>query len=319
MNDTGAVAAIGALADPIRMQLFRFISEHDDAVSREEAAEALGLPLTKAKFHLERLTAEGLLATEYRRRSGKQGPGAGRPAKLYRRSTTEFRLSLPERRYDIMGTILASAVAKTRTGVHLDQAIDCSAYETGRATGATLAAAASGGPERNEHASHENSHEKAQERPVQGRSSATEVYEHQIQREELSSRADLAGPANLARAKDTLDVLGYETQIESEEMGPGGTGTRGPAPEDPGAGPSEHPSEHPVDTGTVLKLKNCPFDALAQDHRALVCGANVHYVQGVLDGSDNKKLAATLEPCPGYCCVAVRPETSLGSVEEQAG
>ena len=33
-----------------------------------------------------------------------------------------------------------------------------------------------------------------------------------------------------------------------------------------------------------LTLRNCPFDALARSHTALVCGVNLDYVGGVLDG-----------------------------------
>lgn len=55
-------------------------------VSRDQAADAVGIPRHQAKFHLDRLTAEGLLDTEYARLTGRSGPGAGRTAKLYRRA-----------------------------------------------------------------------------------------------------------------------------------------------------------------------------------------------------------------------------------------
>ena len=37
----------------------------------------------------------------FQRLTGRSGPGAGRTAKLYRRSDTEIGVSLPERRYDL--------------------------------------------------------------------------------------------------------------------------------------------------------------------------------------------------------------------------
>ena len=78
-------------------------------MSREQAAEGSGCPAHTAKFHLDRLVDEGLLDVEFRRLTGKTGPGAGRPAKLYRRSGREIALSLPQRSYDLLSTILAQA------------------------------------------------------------------------------------------------------------------------------------------------------------------------------------------------------------------
>src|SRR4051794_25604243 len=103
-------AVIGALADPARRALYRYVAASASPVSRDQAAEDVGLARHTVKFHLDRLVDEGLLETEYRRLSGRQGPGAGRPAKLYRRSTREFDVTLPERHYDLPGRILAGAV-----------------------------------------------------------------------------------------------------------------------------------------------------------------------------------------------------------------
>jgi len=56
----------------------------------------------------------------------------------------------------------------------------------------------------------------------------------------------------------------------------------------------------------VVELSNCPFDALAQEHTALVCGLNRDFVQGVAEGMGCKKVIACLEPEPGRCCVKAR-------------
>ena len=61
-------------------------------------------------FHLDRLVDEGLLEVEHRRISGRTGPGAGRPAKLYRRADREIEVSLPQRRYELVGEVLAAAL-----------------------------------------------------------------------------------------------------------------------------------------------------------------------------------------------------------------
>ena len=53
-----------------------------------------------AKFHLDKLVEDGLLDVEYARPAGRGGPGAGRPAKLYRRSARELTVSLPPRAYE---------------------------------------------------------------------------------------------------------------------------------------------------------------------------------------------------------------------------
>src|SRR5918996_5681997 len=103
------VSMLGALADPVRRALYRFVAEQPGAVSREQAADGVAVPHHKAKFHLDRLVDEGLLVTEFRRLTGRTGPGAGRPAKLYRRALREIGVSLPARRYDFAGDVLADA------------------------------------------------------------------------------------------------------------------------------------------------------------------------------------------------------------------
>ncbi len=79
MNDADALqrdaAGIGALADPVRRQLYRFVCAQPGLVSRDQAADAVGIPHHQAKFHLDRLTAEGLLESEYARLTGRSGPG----------------------------------------------------------------------------------------------------------------------------------------------------------------------------------------------------------------------------------------------------
>ena len=48
-------AGIGALADPLRRDLYLYVCAQAHAVARDEAAEAVDVPLHKAKFHLDRL------------------------------------------------------------------------------------------------------------------------------------------------------------------------------------------------------------------------------------------------------------------------
>lgn len=131
-------SGIGALAEPVRRDLYLFVVAQPDPVSREQAGEGVGVPLHTAKFHLDRLVEEGLLEVEFRRLTGRTGPGAGRPAKLYRRSDRELSVSLPQRRYDLAGRILATAVDRAgRQQVPVDSAVrDAARGEGLRAAGA---------------------------------------------------------------------------------------------------------------------------------------------------------------------------------------
>jgi len=123
-------AGIGVLADATRRALYEYVVAQPGPVGREQAAAAVDLPLHRASFHLDRLVAEGLLEVEFRRLTGRSGPGAGRPSKLYRRADREFAVSLPERRYDLVGDILAAAVTRAAGGTPLEQALgDCARDE----------------------------------------------------------------------------------------------------------------------------------------------------------------------------------------------
>ena len=127
------VEGVGALAEPARRELYLYVVAQPDAVSRDQAAEGTGLARHTAKFHLDKLVEEGLLTTEFRRLTGRQGPGAGRPAKLYRRSDLEVSVTLPERQYDFAGSILARAVECAATDDKpVRQCVHVAATEAGR-------------------------------------------------------------------------------------------------------------------------------------------------------------------------------------------
>ncbi|GGP53999.1 helix-turn-helix transcriptional regulator [Streptomyces calvus] len=107
------ISAIAALDEPTRRRLYDYVVARRQPVGRDEAAEALGLARQTAAFHLDRLAAENLLDVLHVRRSGRTGPGAGRPAKLYRRSAAQIAVSLPDRRYELAGRLLAQAVEES--------------------------------------------------------------------------------------------------------------------------------------------------------------------------------------------------------------
>jgi predicted ArsR family transcriptional regulator len=144
MDLAGQAAGIGALADPTRRALYEYVVARGDAVGREQAAAAVGLAVSTAGFHLDKLVAEGLLETEFRRLTGRTGPGAGRPSKLYRRGQQQFEVSLPARRYDLVGEILAAAVDRAAEGADLATAIESCAAAEGLQLGEQARAAGSG-------------------------------------------------------------------------------------------------------------------------------------------------------------------------------
>jgi predicted ArsR family transcriptional regulator len=197
-----SLEAIGALRDPVRRAVYEYAAGCPEPVSRNVVAEAVGIGRTLAAFHLEKLAEAGLLEAAYAPRRG--GPGAGRPAKVYRRSGAEHAVTLPPRDYRLLADVLASAVE--RAGA------EPAAYAAAREEGAKLA----GG--------------------------------------ELTGR---------------LAALGYEPVEDAE--------------------------------GTI-RLRNCPFHALASAYPPLVCGLNLALLEGLVGDGDR---VARLDPGPTGCCVAV--------------
>jgi predicted ArsR family transcriptional regulator len=125
MNDFAHdVTGISALGDDLRRELYLYVSGQQAPVSREQAARALDVPAHQAKFHLDRLEEAGLLESEYVRVSGRSGPGAGRPAKLYRRRSDEISVSLPAREYELAGELMAEAIEESAaTGTPVAEAL----------------------------------------------------------------------------------------------------------------------------------------------------------------------------------------------------
>jgi DNA-binding transcriptional ArsR family regulator len=124
-------ALIAALDDPTRRALYRYVAGSDHEVSRDEAAGAAGVSRSAAAFHLDKLVDAGLLIPSFRRLNDRSGPGAGRPAKLYRSSRSAIELSIPPRRYLIAGEILTSAL-RAISPVTAEAAVRRAAVERGR-------------------------------------------------------------------------------------------------------------------------------------------------------------------------------------------
>jgi predicted ArsR family transcriptional regulator len=221
------IAAVAALHDPVRRALYEHVARQPEAVSRDHAARALGISRLLAAFHLDKLVRAGLLTASYRRVSGRQGPGAGRPSKFYGRSQREIGVTLPQRRYELVARLFAQALEDPRA-VPAREAL----YEAARVFGADLG---------------QNARRRAGRRATQGRL--------------------------LRLAQEQLEANGYE----------------------------------PYRDGQAIRLRNCPFDQIAQSHRSLTCGANLGLIQGFLSGLELPGVQAGIEPAAGRCCVALRP------------
>ncbi|HEX3813665.1 MAG TPA: helix-turn-helix domain-containing protein [Mycobacteriales bacterium] len=110
--DDKSLDAVGLLADPVRRRLYAYVAEQGGPVGRANAAAAVHITRPLAAFHLDKLAGAGLLEVDYQRPPGRGGPGAGRPAKVYRVARTERAVSLPPRSYDLVAGLLADTVAR---------------------------------------------------------------------------------------------------------------------------------------------------------------------------------------------------------------
>jgi predicted ArsR family transcriptional regulator len=222
------IHGVAALDHPVTQSVYRLLAERDE-LSRDGAAEALELARSVAAFHLDKLVDAGLADVRFERLTGRSGPGAGRTAKVYRRSDTEIGVSLPERRYDLAGGLLAEAVERSsRDGEPVARALRRAASEVGRRIGE-------------------------------------------------AARVAVGRRSGRAKRRDAvvgmLERHGYEPHLRGGE----------------------------------IVLTNCPFHALAEQHRDLVCGMNLELLSGVIDGADGADvLEARLAPQPGYCCVRMK-------------
>jgi predicted ArsR family transcriptional regulator len=132
------IAAVAALDRPVRRALYRLLLDRG-WTTRDDAAAALQIPRSVASFHLDKLAAARVLEVRFERTSGRTGPGAGRPSKLYRPRRSEVAASVPDRRYDLAGSVLAAAVAtSTRTGAAVADCLRAAAHDAGRAIGAEV-------------------------------------------------------------------------------------------------------------------------------------------------------------------------------------
>ncbi|MFD5755417.1 helix-turn-helix transcriptional regulator [Streptomyces sp. NPDC127044] len=222
------IEAIAALQDPVRRRLYEYVAAQGREVGRNEAAEAAGVARTLAAHHLDRLAEAGLLESGSRRLTGRSGPGAGRPAKVYTRARAERSVSLPARDYRTAAELLAEAAEQAG----LDAELCAAARRRGEAL-----------------------------------------------------RGSAAPCGGLEQAVEMLAARGYEPHLEGVE---GATGA----------------------AARVVRMRNCPFHAVAERFPPLVCGMNLALLEGLL-GTDGP-VHARMDARPGDCCVVVESSKNNG-------
>jgi predicted ArsR family transcriptional regulator len=134
-----AWSAVAVLAEPRRRDLYDFVAMQDAPVSRDEVAAGLDMTRSLAAFHLDKLAEAGLLEATFRRAADRtSGPGAGRPSKLYSVSAKKLDVSIPPRREDVVGRIMARAIAgsSARRGENVTTLAMRLAEQEGRTVGA---------------------------------------------------------------------------------------------------------------------------------------------------------------------------------------
>src|SRR5438874_2539075 len=90
-------------------------------VSADDVAHAFGVHRNVARSRLERLAAAGLLEPAFERRTGRQGPGAGRPAKVYAVAPELAPLEFPHRHSEELVSLLAAALPDTSRADTLEE------------------------------------------------------------------------------------------------------------------------------------------------------------------------------------------------------
>jgi predicted ArsR family transcriptional regulator len=91
---------LDAVADPGLRAALLFARSQAEPITADDAAAALEVHRNVARGRLDRLAAAGLLEVTRERRTGRSGPGAGRPAKVYRVAPELEAIEFPPRHFD---------------------------------------------------------------------------------------------------------------------------------------------------------------------------------------------------------------------------
>lgn len=108
VDTSTAVRALAALDDPTRHALYCLVRAASEPVTREVAAQSVGISRKLAAFHLDKLVEANLLVADFDATA--RSRQFGRPPKVYRPTREEFRISIPERRPELLAQLLLEAV-----------------------------------------------------------------------------------------------------------------------------------------------------------------------------------------------------------------
>ena len=136
--DAADLTAVALLAEPTRQRLYLYLRERNEPVGREEAARHAGIKARLAAFHLDRMADAGLLEVEYRRLTGRVGPGAGRPAKVYSVSSRAFSVEIPQTRYALAASMMATALSDGGPGADRADSLQDVAAAVGETLGGEI-------------------------------------------------------------------------------------------------------------------------------------------------------------------------------------
>jgi predicted ArsR family transcriptional regulator len=109
------VDRLAVAGNPELRALLLYARGRRDPFSAADAADALGVHHNVARRRLDRLVDAGFLVVTRERRSGRSGPGAGRPAKVYRAAPELEGIEFPDRRLaDLVGLLVGRVPARVR-------------------------------------------------------------------------------------------------------------------------------------------------------------------------------------------------------------
>ena len=69
---------------------------------------------------------------------------------------------------------------------------------------------------------------------------------------------------------------------------------------------ARHGYEPQRDDAGTIRLRNCPFRQLAEQHRDIVCGMNLGLIEGLIAGLQVPEARPSLDPSTEHCCVVIR-------------
>ena len=101
-DDVPAARGLSALARPELVEALAFARSQPRPVTADELAEATRVHRNVARSRLERLAEGGLLTVAHERRTGRAGPGAGRPARIYGVPPELEAIEFPRHRYELL-------------------------------------------------------------------------------------------------------------------------------------------------------------------------------------------------------------------------